>query len=254
MMVIVFRNRLKPAIEEEYGAHASAVFELAQRMPGFVASKDFAADDGERLTVIEFEGPAELAAWRNQPQHREAQEDGRRRYYTQYSLQVCELARESRWVDAGDQNASPSSGASLTAQSALEPFEGGCFCGSVRYRATGRPYDTSICHCSICRRTSGAPMVGWTTFETSELSWLKGQPRRFSSSQKAERSFCSECGTALTFVLAQHPERTDVTLASLDHPERLTPLDHIHTSSRIPWVRLADGLPAFPEHRGDETP
>jgi heme-degrading monooxygenase HmoA len=252
MTVIVFRNRLKPGIEEEYGAHASAVYELAERMPGFVASKDFVADDEERLTVIEFSGSAELAAWRNQPQHREAQEEGRRRYYTQYSLQVCELVRESRWVDAD--GASPTGSASKAPHSALEPYEGGCFCGNVRYRAVGRPKDSSICHCSICRRTSGAPMVGWTTFETSELSWLKAEPRRFSSSDKADRSFCSECGTALTFVLKHRPERTDVTLASLDHPERLAPLDHIHTSSRIPWVRLADGVPTFPGERGGETP
>jgi heme-degrading monooxygenase HmoA len=253
MMVIVFRNRLRTGVDEEYGVHASRVFELAERMPGFVSSKDFAADDGERCTVIEFASPEELRAWRTQPEHQAAQEEGRRRYFEQYSLQVCELARESRFVAPAGEVAASTSDATTGASERLS-HEGGCFCGAIRYRARGTPQGPSICHCSICRRTSGAPMVAWATFPTTELEWLKGTPRRFMSSAKAERSFCSDCGTALTFSFVKSPERTDVTLASLDHPERVTPLDHIFTTTRIPWVRLADGLPTFPEDRTRPAP
>jgi heme-degrading monooxygenase HmoA len=248
MMVIVFRNRLMPGVEEEYGVHASRVYELAERMPGFVSSKDFAADDGERCTIIEFASPEQLRDWRMQAEHQAAQEEGRRRYFEQYSLQVCELARESRFVASAGDVAKATSNA-MTAGSEPLAYEGGCFCGAIRYRARGTPLDPSLCHCSICRRTSGAPMVAWATFPTNEIEWLKGTPRRFVSSAKAERSFCSDCGTALTFSFLNSTDRTDVTLASLDHPERVTPLDHIFTSTRIPWVRLADGLPAFPEDR-----
>lgn len=95
-------------------------------------------------------------------------------------------------------------------------------------------------------------MVAWATFPTAELEWLKGKPRRFMSSPTAERSFCGDCGTALTFTFVKSPERTDVTLASLDHPELITPRDHIHTNTRIPWVKLADDIPAFPEARTGE--
>lgn len=253
MMVIVFRNRLKPGVDAEYDAHASRVFEIAQRMPGFVSSKDFAADDGERCTVIEFASSEELRAWRMQPDHHEAQEEGRRRYFEQYSLQVCELSRESRFVAPAGELATPSPDARPLAVEAL-PYEGGCFCGAIRYRAHGTPEDPSICHCSICRRTSGAPMVAWATFPTRQIEWLKGEPRRFMSSAKAERSFCSDCGTALTFTFVKTPDRTDVTLASLDQPGRITPLDHIYTTTRIPWVRLADGLPTFPEDRKASSP
>jgi heme-degrading monooxygenase HmoA len=248
MMVIVFRNRLNQGVDDEYGVHASRVFEIAQRMPGFVSSKDFAADDGERCTVIEFASPEELLAWRMQADHDSAQEEGRRRYFEQYSLQVCELVRESRFVAPAGELPTPPAHATF-AGSEAPPYEGGCFCGAIRYRARGTPEGPSVCHCSICRRASGAPMVAWATFPTSELAWLKGTPRRFKSSAKAERSFCSDCGTALTFTLVKSPERTDVTLASLDQPGRITPLDHIHTTTRIPWVRLADGLPAFAEER-----
>lgn len=259
MVVIVFRNRLQPGVDDEYGVHASRVYELAERMPGFVASKDFSADDGERCTVIEFSGAAELAAWRYQTEHREAQAEGRRRYYEQYSLQVCELVRESRFAappvapvsdspEALAEPVAPSPQATVVG-SASRSYEGGCFCGAIRYRASGTLEEPSICHCSICRRTSGAPLVAWATFPTQRIEWLKGEPRRFASSAKAERSFCAQCGCALTFTLIESPERTDVTLASLDHPEQIAPLDHIHTSSRIPWVRIADGLPSFSDER-----
>lgn len=248
MMVIVFRNRVRGGIEEEYAAHASRVYEIAERMPGFVSSKDFVADDGERCTVIEFSSAAELAAWRNQSDHREAQDEGRRRYYEQYSLQVCELVRESRFVAPPGEPAAQRE-APNEANGELRTYDGGCFCGAIRYRALGVPEEPTLCHCSICRRTSGAPLVAWATFPTKQIEWLKGEPRRFRSSIKGERSFCSECGTALTFAFVKSPERTDVTLASLDHPEYITPLDHIYTSSRIPWVRLADGLPSFPDTR-----
>ena len=248
MMVIVFRNRVKSGVEEEYGAHASRVYEIAERMPGFVSSKDFSAEDGERCTVIEFSGAPELAAWREQQDHRNAQDEGRRRYYEEYSLQVCELVRESRFVATRLEPAAHALPPNPLAGE-LRSYDGGCFCGAIRYRARGVPEEPTLCHCSICRRASGAPLVAWATFATERIEWLKGEPRRFNSSAKAERSFCSACGTALTFTFVKSPERTDVTLASLDHPEYITPRDHIYTSSRVPWVRLADGLPSFLDER-----
>ena len=36
-------------------------------------------------------------------------------------------------------------------------FEGGCLCGAVRYRAIAAPIRAVICHCSMCRKHSGAP-------------------------------------------------------------------------------------------------
>ncbi len=38
---------------------------------------------------------------------------------------------------------------------------GGCHCGAIRYEVEGEPLTHALCHCSDCRRHSGAPMVGW---------------------------------------------------------------------------------------------
>jgi len=94
MVVTVFKNRLRPGVEREYGAHVSKLLEIAQRMPGFVAIKGYAAEDGEQLILVEFETVQDLAAWREHPEHLIAQELGRNKYYADYKVQVCNTVRE----------------------------------------------------------------------------------------------------------------------------------------------------------------
>jgi hypothetical protein len=88
---------------------------------------------------------------------------------------------------------------------------GGCFCGRVRYEARGPAFNRTSCHCSICRRTS--------------------------------------CGTQLAFELDGARDEIDVTTCSLDDTNRLVPTDHTRVSSKLEWVKLADGLPQFRESR-----
>ena len=96
MVVVTFRNRFNPDIDEaEYGQRAGKLFEIVSAMPGFRSIRDYAAEDGERLSVIEFDSLESLAAWRDHPEHRIAQELGKQRYYAEYHLQICELVRES---------------------------------------------------------------------------------------------------------------------------------------------------------------
>ena len=64
-------------------------------MQGFVSTKDFSADDGERLTIVEWDSPQNLTGWREDAAHREAQQLGRDRYYSQYQIQVCSELRAS---------------------------------------------------------------------------------------------------------------------------------------------------------------
>jgi hypothetical protein len=128
-------------------------------------------------------------------------------------------------------------------------LRGGCFCGDIRYEADGTPFDETNCHCSICRRTTGAPSVAWFSVERAEFRFVSGTPVRFNSSEKAARSFCPRCGTQLTFEHRDFPDEIDVTTASLEDPSSVPPRDHTHTSSRLSWVKLADDLPLYPGAR-----
>lgn len=128
-------------------------------------------------------------------------------------------------------------------------IEGGCFCGFVRYAARGTPFQETSCHCSICRRTTGAPFVSWFSVRQAEFAFTAGAPTTFASSDEGSRTFCPRCGTQLTFRSSRSPDELDVTIGSLDDPEQVPPRDHTQTSSQLSWVELADGLPRLPEGR-----
>jgi heme-degrading monooxygenase HmoA len=101
MFVVTFRSRLAPGHDAtEYGARALRMRELVESIPGFRSFRAYTSDDGERLALIEFDSEEGLRAWREHPEHREAQRMGRRTYYTEYHLQVCELLRESHKAPA----------------------------------------------------------------------------------------------------------------------------------------------------------
>ena len=130
-------------------------------------------------------------------------------------------------------------------------LHGGCYCGALRYEAAGAPYHLTNCHCSICRRTSGAPYVAWFSAPRSGFRFTRGEPTRFRSSDKGTRSFCPRCGSQLTFEHDESRDEIDVTTCTLDNPEALPPQDHTRTSSQLAWVKPGDGLPSFREARTD---
>jgi len=53
--VVVFKSRLRPGVESAYLAHAEAIYQIAVTMPGLVSATDYTAEDGERVSIIEFD-------------------------------------------------------------------------------------------------------------------------------------------------------------------------------------------------------
>jgi len=97
MIVTVFRSRLRPGVREEYVALVEKIAAIAKTMPGYISHKGFFADDGERVTIVEFEHEEGMRAWRTDPEHLAAQKLARTKYYTEYHVQVCRLDRESKF-------------------------------------------------------------------------------------------------------------------------------------------------------------
>lgn len=94
MIVTIFRSRLRPEHVEEYYSLAGSVYALAEKMPGFRSAKTFQAEDGERVTIVEFESWETHNAWRDHPEHRIAQQLGRERFYAEFAIQVSEVSRQ----------------------------------------------------------------------------------------------------------------------------------------------------------------
>ena len=114
--------------------------------------------------------------------------------------------------------------------------QGGCFCGAIRYEFDAEDVPAADCHCSMCRRTSGAPYVSWLVVPADKFSFTSGTPKMLQSSEKGQRYFCDNCGTPVTCVINTHPEQIDVTLGSLDNPEAFTPIYTVFEDSKLSFV------------------
>ena len=127
----------------------------------------------------------------------------------------------------------------------MESHAGGCFCGAVRYEASGTPRALCYCHCESCRRVAGSPAVAWGTFERARFRVTRGRITEFKSSAPVVRGFCERCGSCLTYSHESRPGDIDVTLATLDERARLAPTMHVWVADKLPWVSIDDGLPQF---------
>ena len=125
-----------------------------------------------------------------------------------------------------------------------------CLCGDVTLEITLPSKWVAHCHCTMCRRVSGAPVMAFATVPFEDFV-VTGSPRRFRSTGFGERWFCGECGTPLAMHVDHQPETIDFTIASLDAPERVVPQFHLFVEKRIAWFETADALPRHAGFRPD---
>lgn len=144
-------------------------------------------------------------------------------------------------------------------------FIGACFCGEVRVEASGEPRSVSYCHCSICRRLSGAPFSVQALF-TSEQVQLHFEPgarlTSFATSRGVERSRCASCGSPVCGTLMggrltalplgmlgswrgsiAPGGETQGDAAAAAASAWLRPRHHLHYSDRV--MDVCDGLPKY---------
>lgn len=139
-------------------------------------------------------------------------------------------------------------------------MEGGCACGTVRYRLASAPYDIGWCHCRICQRVTGSPGLAFGTVPVADFSFTAGADAvaRVALTSFGERQFCSRCGTPLTIHVDHQADEIDFTVATLDTPDAVRPGFHIFVAAAPAWAALDDGLPQFtgerPDTRGKTAP
>ena len=126
--------------------------------------------------------------------------------------------------------------------------EGGCACGEVRYRLTSDPLFTHCCHCLNCQRQTGSAFVINLLIEVDRVELLSREPqpvevpRDDGSTQRIYR--CPACQVAVYSEYGR-PEVLFVRGGTLDQPSGITPDVHIFTKSKVGWVTLPNGVPAF---------
>jgi hypothetical protein len=130
-----------------------------------------------------------------------------------------------------------------------DTLEGGCSCGEVRYRLTARPMFVHCCHCLNCQKHTGSAFVINMLIEATRVETLKGAPEPVTmplNGGSPNRIF--RCPTCRVAVWSEYGNRTAILFVrggTLDNPAATAPDVHIYTRSKLPWVRLPEGVPAF---------
>src|SRR4051794_13673467 len=135
-------------------------------------------------------------------------------------------------------------------------WEGGCSCGAVRYRLASEPMFTHCCHCLNCQRQTGSAFVINLLIEGDRMELLAGEPqpvdvpRDDGSKQRIYR--CPDCQVAVYSEYGP-PAVRFVRAGTLDDPSGIAPDVHIYTRSKVPWVTLPEGAPAFDGYYDSKT-
>ncbi len=128
-------------------------------------------------------------------------------------------------------------------------LDGGCACGAVRYRMKMPPMFVHCCHCHDCQRQTGSAFVLNAIIETDRIELLRGAPEPVGVPTDSGRPHdiyrCPQCRTALWSDYGRRPKIRFLRVGTLDDASVLTPDVHIFTRSKVPWVKLPEGVPAF---------
>jgi hypothetical protein len=130
-----------------------------------------------------------------------------------------------------------------------DSLEGGCSCSAVRYRLTSPPMFVHCCHCRDCQRQTGSAFVINALIEADRVELLSGHPDSIevpTPSGRPHKIFrCPSCKIAVWSNYGGVDKLRFVRVGTLDDPAALTPDVHIWTRSKLPWITLPDGVPAF---------
>jgi hypothetical protein len=129
------------------------------------------------------------------------------------------------------------------------PLDGGCACGTVRYRLASAPMFVHCCHCRDCQRQTGSAFVLNALIETDRVKLLSGAPEAVSVPTDSGRPHdvyrCPKCRTAVWSDYGRRGVMLFVRVGTLDDAAALPPDVHIFTRSKLPWITLPAGVPAF---------
>jgi hypothetical protein len=126
----------------------------------------------------------------------------------------------------------------------MADYTGGCLCGSIRYRISGKPSRPHFCSCRMCQQWSGAPIVAWVDFPRDSVRFdgSGGEPAFFRSSKASQRGFCPRCGGTLCAV-DDGAATICMTIATLDDPDAIVPASRSYPDSAPSWLKVA-AMPA----------
>ncbi len=95
----------------------------------------------------------------------------------------------------------------------------------------------------MCQKASGAPFASLADIPNENFAWTRGTPASFRSSSIAERDFCAQCGTPLSYRLLDGA-KIEIMTGAFDRPDHVVPTQQFGTESRLGWVGTISNLPS----------
>ena len=132
---------------------------------------------------------------------------------------------------------------------------GGCLCGTIKYEINTSLKFARNCHCSMCRKVTGAAFATWAYVEAENFRWIQGEAQlgTYQSSPEVTRTFCKVCGSTMQYVAQQTFENAfGLALGTLDGDPGCKPLRHVMVGSKATWFEITDHLPQSEEAAPDE--
>jgi hypothetical protein len=128
-------------------------------------------------------------------------------------------------------------------------IKGSCLCGGIRYEVDGAFGRVVNCHCSMCRKATGAAFRTRAAIPAAAFHWRQGETlvSKYESSPGETRTFCRVCGATLATFFSAHPEQIGLALGTLDDDPGVRPSAHVFVASKAPWFEISDDLPQFSE-------
>jgi hypothetical protein len=131
----------------------------------------------------------------------------------------------------------------------MQKLTGSCLCGGVRYEAEGPLLHMARCHCTQCRKASGAEFATNASVAASGFRVIAGVEllSEFEWSPGQARVFCSRCGSPLfkRKKSAGDGDMVRLRLGCLDSEIDQQPVCHVFVAEKPAWSKISDGLPQF---------
>lgn len=135
-----------------------------------------------------------------------------------------------------------------SAKSNARILAGECYCRAVGYAVADEFAYAMNCHCSNCRRTTGAAFKPFAGIARDRLSVTRGADNLKAYGDEANHNaHCGRCGSLL-YSVVRDGAFVHVAMGTLVDDPSIRPTAHIFTGSKAPWFAITDDLPQYPEH------
>ena len=127
--------------------------------------------------------------------------------------------------------------------------KGSCLCQGIRYEVDGQFGKVVNCHCSMCRKATGAAFRTRAAVRKSQFRFVRGEEliTEYRSSADTVKRFCRVCGSPLVNSWDPEPDKYGLALGTLATDPGGRPACHIYVGSKAPWYEITDGLPQYEE-------